>query len=194
MKNLSARKMAFAAVVAAVYAALTMSLGFMSYGNIQFRIAEALSILPFFFPVTTWGLFLGCLIANLMSPVGVADVVFGSLATLMSCLCIQALGSKTRDTTEPFLRSDAQQNAQTHSWLRCILACLMPVVWNALIIGAMLAVMTSAGGIETAMPLFGIYALEVGAGEFAVMFIIGLPLMRIFPKKKYFRHLEEKLK
>ena len=176
MKNLSVRKMAFAAVVAAVYAALTMSLGFMSYGNIQFRIAEALCILPFFFPVTTWGLFLGCLIANLMSPVGIADVVFGSLATLLSCLCIAALGK-----------------AGKSSWPRCITACLMPVVWNALIIGAMLAVMTSAGGIETAMPLFGIYAIEVGAGELAVMFIIGLPLMRIFPKKKYFQHLAEKL-
>lgn len=176
MKNLSARKMAFAAVVAAVYAALTMSLGFMSYGNIQFRIAEALCILPFFFPVTTWGLFLGCLIANLMSPVGIADVVFGSLATLLSCLCISVLGKGNK-----------------RNWIRCIAACLMPVIWNAVIIGGMLAVMTSAGGFQTALPLFGIYALEVGAGELAVMFIIGLPLMRVFPKKKYFQHLAEKL-
>lgn len=178
MKNrLSARKMAFAAVVAAVYAALTILLGFMSYGPIQFRIAEALCILPFFFPTTTWGLFLGCFIANLIGPNGVADAVFGSLATLLSCLCISVIGKAGRNT-----------------WPRCIAVCLMPVVWNAIIIGGMLAFMTAPLSIFAMIPLFGVYALEVAVGEIAVMFIIGLPLMRIFPKKKYFQHLEEKLK
>ena len=176
MKNLSARKMAFTAVVAAVYAALTMSLGFMSYGNIQLRIAEALCILPFFFPITTWGLFLGCLIANLMSPVGIADVVFGSLATLLSCLCISVIGK-----------------SGTNSWPRCIAACLMPVIWNAIIVGGMLAFMTAPLSVFVMIPMFGVYALEVGAGELVIMFAIGLPLMRMLPKKKYFQHLSEKL-
>ena len=89
----SVRRLAFSAIIAAVYAALTMALGFMSYAGIQYRVAEALCVLPFFFPQTTWGLFIGCVIANLLSPAGPLDIVFGSLATLLCCLAIQALPS-----------------------------------------------------------------------------------------------------
>ena len=88
----SVRRLAFCALVAAVYAALTMALGFMSYNGIQFRVAEALCVLPFFFPSSAWGLFIGCVIANLLSPAGPLDVVFGSLATLLCCLGAAALG------------------------------------------------------------------------------------------------------
>ena len=66
MKNKkSVHRMALSALVAAIYAALTRALGFMSYNGIQFRVAEALCVLPFFFPFTTWGLFVGCILANL---------------------------------------------------------------------------------------------------------------------------------
>ena len=53
-------------LLAAVYAALTIGLGFMSYNAVQYRIAEALCILPFFFPFSAWGLFVGCFLANLI--------------------------------------------------------------------------------------------------------------------------------
>lgn len=111
MKNPSVRRLAVSAVIAAVYAALTMSTGFMSYGSVQFRIAEALGVLPFFFPVTTWGVFVGCLIANLLSPIGAADLVVGSLTTLAACLCVTALGRTTVPGERP-------------GWGRCVLTCL----------------------------------------------------------------------
>ena len=76
------RKIAFSAVVAAVYAALTMLLAPISYGVLQFRISEVLCILPFFFPSTVWGLFIGCAISNILSTYGLLDVVMGSAATL----------------------------------------------------------------------------------------------------------------
>ena len=105
MKNRnSTARLAFSALVAAVYAALTMALAFMSYNGLQFRVAEALCVLPFFFPAATWGLFIGCIIANLLSPAGPLDVVFGSLATLLCCLSIQALG----------------RGGHYGSWWRCI--------------------------------------------------------------------------
>ena len=97
MFKFSVRKIAFSAVIAALYAAVTMALAFMSYGNIQFRVAEALCILPFFFPTTGWGLFVGCVISNIISSYGIIDMVFGSLATLLA-VCVTAwLGTKKRD-------------------------------------------------------------------------------------------------
>ena len=84
--KISVRKIAFSAALAAVYAALTMCTAFMSYGPIQFRLAEALNILPFFFPETVLGLFVGCIISNLISGYGIYDIVFGSLATLLAAV------------------------------------------------------------------------------------------------------------
>ena len=176
MKSLSVRRLTFAALIAAVYAALTMALAFISYGPIQFRIAEALCILPFFMPFTTWGLFIGCLLSNLLSPVGIYDVIFGSLATLGCCLCTAAIG----------------RNWDGKSWSKCILACLMPVIWNAVIIGLMLALFYAEEG-KAKLTLFFLYGAEVGLGELVVMFVLGLPLMRALPKTKFFQALKEKL-
>ena len=60
-------KLIIPAVVGALYAALTMLLAPISYGNLQFRISEALCVLPVFFPYTSVGLFLGCALANMIS-------------------------------------------------------------------------------------------------------------------------------
>ena len=143
-------QMAIAAVVGAAYAALTMALAPISYGPIQMRLSEVLCILPFFLPCTTWGLFLGCMIANLISAAGVWDVIFGSLATLCACLCIQALG---------------QQGRGASSWQRVILAVLMPVLWNALIVGGMLTWSLTDTPLFHFSRQFWIFAGEVGLGE-----------------------------
>jgi len=176
MKNASVRRLAFSAVLAAAYAALTVSTGFMSFGAVQFRIAEALCVLPFFFPDAVWGLTVGCLMANLVSPAGAADVVFGTLATLLSCLCIAAIGKKGRE----------------RGWGRCIAACAMPVLWNGLIIGCVLAL---AG--EHTPAMFPVLALTYGGtvalGEAAVMFALGLPLLRWLPGSRLFCQISERL-
>jgi uncharacterized membrane protein len=176
MKAISVRCLTFAALVAAVYAVVTILTASFAYGPIQFRIAEALCILPFFMPFTTWGLFVGCILSNTIRPVGPLDMIFGSLATLGCCLCIAAIGK----------RWDGK------SWGKCTLACLMPAIWNGVIIGALLAL--TAGEQEGArLSLFFLYGAEVAAGELAVMFILGLPLMRWLPKTKFFPQLKAKL-
>ena len=71
MKNLTTRQLAAAAVVGAAYAALTMALAPISYGPIQMRVSEVLCVLPYFMPVTTWGLFIGCALANIISAAGI---------------------------------------------------------------------------------------------------------------------------
>lgn len=170
MKTMSVTKLAVSAVVAAAYAALTMLLAPISYGEVQLRVSEVLCILPFFLPCTAPGLFAGCLIANLLSPMGALDIVFGSLATLLAALSTAAVGKSG------------------HGWIQCVLACLMPVLFNALIVGAVIAVSSVPEPFSPAgLASFGSAALWVGLGEMAVLFAVGLPLTRILPQQRFFQ-------
>lgn len=72
-----------AAIIAAMYAALTILIPGGS-GQIQVRVSEALTVLPFFTPAAIPGLFVGCLIANFFVGAGIYDLIFGSLATLLA--------------------------------------------------------------------------------------------------------------
>ena len=76
-------KMTQGAVIAAVYVVLCLVFQPISYGVVQFRIAEALTILPLFTPAAVPGLFVGCVLANIVGGGVILDVVFGSLATLI---------------------------------------------------------------------------------------------------------------
>lgn len=118
-RMLSTRSLCLSAAIAALYAALTMALPVLSYGAWQCRISEAMTLLPLLLPQSIPGLFVGCLVANLLSPVGVWDVVFGSLATLIAAIGSYCLRDKP------------------------VLAAACPVVSNGLIVGGMLAVVYS---------------------------------------------------
>jgi len=73
-----------AGIIAAIYFVLTWVFGAISYGPIQFRISEALVILPMLEPAAVPGLFIGCLFANLGSPFGIVDILGGSFVTLIA--------------------------------------------------------------------------------------------------------------
>ena len=75
-----------AAVIAAIYVVLTIIFAPFSFGEVQVRISEALTILPFFTPAAIPGLFVGCIIANLFGGAIPADIIFGSIATLLLSL------------------------------------------------------------------------------------------------------------
>ena len=83
MKNKKLLLMSQAAMIAAVYVALTCLFAPISFSEIQVRIAEALTILPVFTPAAIPGLFIGCLIGNTISGALLPDILFGSLATLI---------------------------------------------------------------------------------------------------------------
>ena len=79
---------AAAALVAAAYAAITMALAPISYGVLQFRVSEALCVLPALLPCTAWGLFAGCAVANLLSGGAIAAPSVGDLPdTAEICGC-----------------------------------------------------------------------------------------------------------
>lgn len=173
-KKSQVHQLALNALVAAIYAALTIALGFMSYGGVQFRVAEALCVLPFFFPNTVWGIFLGCVIANLLSPVGILDVIFGSLASLGCCVAVAALGRGGK-----------------RSWGRSVAACAMPIVFNGVVVGTLLALTLTPG--EAFFSGFLVFGAQVAFGETAVMAVLGLPLIRLFPKSVVFKRMNERL-
>ena len=80
------------AAIAAIYVVLTLVFAPISYGAVQVRIAEALTILPMFTPAAIPGLFAGCLLANFIGGAVIWDIIFGSIATLIGAI----LGWKLR--------------------------------------------------------------------------------------------------
>ena len=78
--------LAQAAMIAAIYVVLTIVLAPISYGEVQLRVSEALTILPVFTPAAIPGLFLGCLLGNLLGGCLLPDLIFGSLATLLGAV------------------------------------------------------------------------------------------------------------
>ena len=85
MKSLT-KKITYAGVTAALYAALTFIFSFMSFGAVQFRISEALCVLVYFTPAAIPGLTIGCLISGLLSGASVYDILFGTLATFIGAV------------------------------------------------------------------------------------------------------------
>ena len=90
-KKLSAQYLAQGAAIAAIYVVLTMVFQPISFGAVQIRIAEALTILPLFTSAAIPGLFIGCILANLLGGGIVWDIIFGSLATLIGAALGYAL-------------------------------------------------------------------------------------------------------
>ncbi len=176
MKNVkfNTRTITAAAIIGAAYAALTMLLAPISYGAIQLRISEVLCVLPFFIPSSAWGLFLGCAIANVLTG-NVFDIVFGSLATLAAALLTAYIGK----------RGQGMKN--------CVLACCMPVIFNAVVVGAVITEAYIGVRIFENLGVFTMNALYVGIGEAIVLFALGLPLMRCLLKNSFFRKYVDKI-
>lgn len=166
-------KLSSAAVLAALYAVLTIALAPISYGAVQFRVSELLCIMPFFVPFSAWGLFAGCIVANLITG-NVFDIVFGSLATLAAALITAYIGKRSRN------RKSA------------LLACFQPVIFNALVVGAVITWAYDGMNIFQYPGVFAFNALTVGLGEAAVLYILGYPLTLWLPRQKFFADFMEK--
>ncbi|MDR1914261.1 MAG: QueT transporter family protein [Clostridiales bacterium] len=88
MKNFTIRRLAITGVIAALYVVLTLSLSFMSFESIQFRVSEILNLMAFIDPLYGVGVIIGCLISNLFSPLGPIDMIVGTLATALAVFAI----------------------------------------------------------------------------------------------------------
>ena len=91
------KKIVFTSVTAALYATLTLILAPIGYGPIQFRVSEALTLLPLVFPESVLGLYIGCIIANILSLYGLPDIIFGSMATLAAAVVTYLIGKNIKN-------------------------------------------------------------------------------------------------
>lgn len=151
-----------AAVIAALYTVLTYVAAAwnLAYGSVQFRFSEALTILPIFTPAAIPGLTLGCFLSNLGSTLGVVDWVFGTLATFLAAVTGRML-RKIEFCSIP------------------VFSILMPVIFNAVIVGFELVCLSDSGSFAFAncnMAIFVSTALSVGIGELVVLLVLGVPL------------------
>jgi len=149
------------ALIAAVYAAITYVFSFMAYGQVQFRISEILVLLAFIDRRYTFGLVLGCILANAASPLGVIDVVIGSFATFLAIIYII------------FVRKTFGYNKKS-----LLAASLGPVISNALLVGWELYYLFQTP--------FWMNAFYVAIGEFVVVTIAGTTVMNLLMKNEYF--------
>lgn len=152
-----------AAMIAALYAVLTYAAAAvnLAYGAVQFRFSEALTVLPVFTPAAIPGLAVGCFLANLGSPLGLVDWIFGTGATLLAAVGTW-MARKIQIKGVP------------------VLAPLPPVVANVVLVGFELSCLSSAGTFALGnftWAAFGASALSVGIGELVICYALGLPLL-----------------
>ena len=163
MKNKNVAFLTQAAIIAAIYVVLGVAFAAIGSGAIQVRIAESLTILPIFTPAAIPGLFVGCLISNILSANIIPDIIFGSLATLIGAIGTYRLGK-----------------------IQPVLGTLPPILANTIIVPLVLRY-----GYGQPLPI-PYMMLTVGAGEIISCGVLGMILytalkpikMRIFGSAK----------
>lgn len=146
--------LAQAGILAAMYATVTIILAPISYGPIQVRVAEALTVLPYISPAAIPGLYVGCLIANIYGGNGLVDILAGSAITFIAALATYFL----RKTRQPWL------------------APLPPVVFNALGVSFYLHKLFH-------LP-YWLTAGYIAIGQTSACFLLGYPLLLVLLKKR----------
>lgn len=147
MKNKNVTFLTQAAMIAAIYVVLTYVFAPFSFGEVQIRISEALTILPLFTPAAIPGLFVGCLVGNILGGAILPDIIFGSIATLIGAIGTYMLRQK-----------------------RPVFGTLPPIIANIVIVPFVLRY-----GYGVALPI-PFMMLTVGIGEVASCLVLGLVL------------------
>ena len=142
-------------IISALYVGLTMAFGALAYGPLQIRPAEALCILPLFFPETIPGLFVGCMLANLLSGYGALDIVLGSLTTLISAVVTWGIGK-----------------ALKQNFLSAILGGIPPVLFNAIVIPFVIILASP----DESLSAYWVYFAQMLITQSVWVYALGMPL------------------
>lgn len=163
-----------AAIIGSLYAALTIFLAPISFGPLQIRVAEALTVLPYLMPQAIWGLWIGCMVANIYGGLGPLDIFGGSFITLLAAW------------TTYFLRR----------FDKPILAPLPPVLWNAFGVSAYLQLLIAPPEISfwrlSQLSPYFLFVILIGLGELVACYGLGYPLLLIL--KRRFDFIGERFK
>ena len=156
MKTNKTLFMTQAAMIAAVYVVLTVVFAPIAFGQVQIRIAEALTILPLFTPAALPGLFIGCLIGNIIGGAVLPDIIFGSLATLIAAVFTYMLRNQSK-----------------------YLAPLPPIIANIIVVPL---VLRYAYGVLLPIPFM---MLTVGIGEVVSCGVLGIIVYTALQRYQY---------
>ena len=173
MRRKKVKRICFIGIVAAVYATTTIVLAPISFGAIQCRVSEALTLLALLSPDAIIAVTLGCAISNLVSVmmgasiIGFVDVIIGTIATFFAAV-----------VTYQF------RNARLKS---IPISALAPVIFNGIFIGMELAYVLAPGNFYA---MFWIFGLEVAIGEAIACFVLGVPLVLRLEKLKVMEKLK----
>lgn len=154
------------AMTGAIYTVLTLVIAPLSYGQLQFRVSEMMTVLPAFTPLAIPGLTLGCCLSNLIgamtgvNPTGYIDAVVGTAATLLASLCSYWIAKQCRKPV-----------------LRYALVPLPPVLLNAAVVGMELTILFNEGG--NMLTAFLVNAASVGIGQLVICYVLGIPFMMV---------------
>ncbi len=162
-KNMTTNVICANAFIACLYAVITYMCGPLAYEFSQFRFSEILNLLVFFNPTYTIGLTIGCFLANIMSTVGPLDLIFGTLATLISCLCIVFFSKACKSL---------------------LISSFFPSIINAIVVPLIIYLTTIGSG--ELMELSSTYWIMFGRvflGEFVCITCVGYPLFILLMKK-----------
>ena len=147
-------------MIAAIYTVSTVVMGNLGFGAIQFRISEALTLLPFLFPQTIVGIFIGCLLSNMVASPDMLDIVLGSLASLIAAIWTSKIKNK-------------------------YLAPLPPVLINAVVVGFIIAFSMSGNKLsDIVLTTFLSNVATVGIGQAVVCYGLGIPLINALQKRE----------
>ena len=171
----STRRMVRIAMIAALYAAITFVTFFLSFGAVQYRVCEVLTLLPVFTGSAIPGLTLGCAVANLVgfftgvNPIGWIDAIVGSSATLFAAFSTRWIGRHSR------------------GWVRYVFAPLPPVLFNAVIVGLELTLLVPTQALV--LNGFWMYAASVAVGQAVVCYALGVPLMLVLARRDFYKRI-----
>jgi len=156
--------LALTGLVAALYAAITLLFAPISFGPVQFRVSEALTLLPVLFPQAIPGLTLGCLTANLLGSPTPWDAVFGTLATLFAALGTRALRKNIWLSTLPPLVANS---LIVGLMLHFTMAWPLPLAMGSILLGE--AAVVYALGIPLLAALGKFFSFSPGQGIFSII-------------------------
>lgn len=168
------KTMANQAMIAAIYTVLSVCLSAISYGPVQIRVSEALTLLPVFGLHNVWGVTIGCFMTNLIgffsgaNILGGLDMIFGTFATFLAAVMSY------------LLRNIRFKNLP-------VLSAVPPIIVNAVVIGWELCIVI-AGGFNPAV--FIAQAVSVAAGQLASCMVLGLVMVKVVENNK---ELKERL-
>lgn len=180
-------QIAMAGIIAALYVVLCLPFASFSFGMVQFRLAEVLTVLPAFTPMAIPGVFLGCFLSNILNPnnLGLIDIFGGSLASLAAALTTYWLAKPYRRILLAERRPEYRKE-EANTWKKRFMRFVMlfpPILFNAIVVGSYLPYLLLEHD-PTTLEIIGSIA-SIFLSQSVVIYVLGMGLVLALEKAKF---------